>query len=77
VNSLDEHVHEVDLAEAESIGVRDIEESALGGAVNTTSTSLLESQLLQDVAEALVLRDFWDFNVNTASNSGTEVGWAG
>jgi len=76
VDALNEHVDQVDFAEAQSISVRDIKKSALGSAIDATSPSLLESELLQDIAEALVLADLWDFNVHTASHTGAQVAWA-
>jgi len=76
VDAIDEHVDELDLGEAESIGVGDIKDTADGLAVYATGASLLESHLVQDLLESAVGGNVWDLDVDAASYTGTEVGWA-
>jgi len=76
VDTLDEHVDALDFGETESIGVRDIKDTANGFAVDATGTSLLESHLVEDDLEVLGLTKLWNLDVDAASDTGTEVGWA-
>jgi len=76
VDTFDQHVNESDFRESESISVRDIKESAFSGTVNSTGSSFLESKFLQNISERFVFRYIRDFDVDTASNSGTKIGWA-
>jgi hypothetical protein len=77
VNTSNEHIDEFDFRETETIGVRNIVDTAFSFTVNTTSTALLKAHFAQDSLEGLAIsRNFRDFDVDTASDTSTEIGWA-
>jgi protein-arginine kinase len=64
VNTSNEHIDEFDFRETETIGVRNIVDTALSFAIDTTGTALLEAHFGQDRFEGLAVgRDFRDFDV--------------
>jgi len=76
VDTIDQHVDQFNFTKAQSVGVRDIKDTANSLAINTTSASLLKSHLFEDGKEVLAAAHVWDFDVDTASDTGTQVGWA-
>jgi hypothetical protein len=77
VNTSNEHIDEFDFRETETISVRNIVNTAFSFTVNTTSTALLKAHFGQDSLEGLrVTRNFRDFDVDTAADTGTKIGWA-
>merc|ERR1719295_1450218 len=73
-----DELEELDLGVANTIGVGDIVGAVGGGGVDTTGTTLLETEEVQDLVELLlVLGQGRELDVDAGTETSSQVGWAG
>jgi len=72
-----DELQELDLGISDTIGVGDIVGAVVGGSVDTTGTTLLETEEVQDLVQLLlVLGQAGELDVDAGAKSGSQVGWA-
>merc|ERR1711990_1293980 len=77
-DTIDDELQELDLGITDTIGVGDVVGAVAGGGVDTTGTTLLETEEVQDGVEfLLILGEAGKFDVDTGAETGSQVGWAG
>jgi len=76
-NTVDDHLDQFNFGETDTVGVGDIEGSVGGSGIDTTGTTLLETELSEESIEVSALGKVWDLNVDTSTDTSTKVGWAG
>jgi len=76
-NTVDDHLDQFNFGETDTVGVGDIEGSVSGSGIDTTGTTLLETEFSEETFESGVLGKLWDLDVDTSTDTGSEVGWAG
>jgi len=73
-----DELEELDFGISDTIGVGDVVGAVGGGSVDTTGTTLLETEEVQDLVELLlVLGHVWELDVDAGTETGSQVGWAG
>jgi len=72
-----DHLEELDLRVANAVSVGDIVSAVSGGSVDTTGTTLLKTEFVEDVIELLlVLGKAGKLDVDTGTETSSEIGWA-
>jgi len=72
-----DHLEELDLRVANAVSVGDIISAVSGGSVDTTGTTLLKTEFVEDVIELLlVLGKAGKLDVDTGTETSSEIGWA-
>jgi len=72
-----DHLEELDLRVANAVSVGDIVGAVSGGSVDTTGTTLLKTEFVEDVIELLlVLGKAGKLDVDTGTETSSEIGWA-
>merc|ERR1719376_1135049 len=70
-------LHQLHLAEAQPVGVADVERAAGGSRVDSACAPLLQPHLLQDVSEQLVLAHVRDLDVHSGPHPRAQIAGAG
>merc|ERR1711931_538413 len=79
-HELDAINHQLDLGHlrgAQTISVGDVEHTAHGGSVHTTSAALLQTQPGEDLLELGVYAELGELDMDTTTQAGSQVGGAG
>jgi len=72
-----DELEELDFGISDTIGVGDVVGAVGGGSVDTTGTTLLETEEVQDLVQLLlVLGQAGELDVDAGAKSGSQVGWA-
>jgi len=77
VDTVDEHLDELEFREAKSVSVRDVKHATFGGGVDAASSALLESELAEKIVEFSMLGELFELHVNASSDTSSKIGWAG
>jgi len=73
-----DELEELDFGISDTIGVGDVVGAVGGGSVDTTGTTLLETEEVQDLVELLlVLGQRRELDVDAGTETSSQVGWAG
>jgi len=73
-----DELEELDLGVADTVSVGDVVGAVAGGGVDTTGTTLLETEKVEDLVQLLlVLSHGGELDVDTGAETSSQVGWAG
>merc|ERR1719295_1804160 len=73
-----DELEELDLGVADTVSVGDVVGAVVGGGVDTTGTTLLETEKVEDLVQLLlVLSHGGELDVDTGAETSSQVGWAG
>merc|ERR1719167_1959231 len=73
-----DELEELDLGVADTVSVGHVIGAVGRGGVDTTGTTLLETEEVQDLVELLlVLGQVWELDVDAGTKTSSQVGWAG
>merc|ERR1719295_141754 len=71
-------LEKIDLGVADTVSVGDVIGAVAGGGVDTTGTALLETEEIEDLVQLLlVLGHVGELDVDTGTETSSQVGWAG
>jgi len=73
-----DELEEIDLGVADTVSVGNVVGAIGGGGVDTTGTTLLETEEVQDLVQLLlILGQGGEFDVDAGTETSSQVGWAG